>query len=120
VVAAITDEVERQGSHRVSAQALSVDLLGEKEVDARVPVHRIVLFVVLDQAHEIAVLLDHEGGGFIASSRLPAQLRLVGRTPPAGEAGFRLDLGHRSHVSGSQGPQQNSFPWQLGHRASLA
>jgi hypothetical protein len=55
---------------------------------------RLVLLVVLDQAHELALALDRERLLVGAAFGLAAQLRLVGSSPPAQDAGLGLDLGH--------------------------
>src|ERR687893_1762959 len=58
------------------------------------PKIRLVLLVVLDQTHELALPLDRKRLLVVASVGLPTQIRLVRRSPPAGDAGLGLDLGH--------------------------
>jgi hypothetical protein len=61
----------------------------EEDVDARVPVHRVFLLVILDAPGDVAGDIDHqEHARLIASELRRNQLGLLGLTPPPGHRFF--------------------------------
>jgi hypothetical protein len=68
-------------------------MYGKQMGDASTEI-RLVLLVVLDQSHDLALLLYRKRLLVVAPIGLPTQLRLVRRPPPAGDAGLGLDLCH--------------------------
>src|SRR5919109_3568487 len=121
MVASIVDQVARHRADCVGAEALAMDVLGEEEVDAGVLVHRVVLLVVLGEAHDLAVDLDGEGRALVGAGGLRAELVLVRRAPPGGDCGLRLDRRDGQNVVGGQRAQPDPFALELyGRPAALA
>ena len=102
VVAALVDEVVRHRPDGVGAQPLPLHLLRQEEVDARTPVHRILLLVVLDQADHLAVELDRERhDSFVEAARL---------APARDHRRLSLDLLHARQIRVVERPQDDALP----------
>jgi len=89
--------------------------VAETEVDARVTVLLVVLFVELREPDHLAVVHDREGDGVSAPCGERQQLGLFQSGPPLRESGLAGELREPRHVGGGEGPQHHQVPFQL-HR----
>jgi hypothetical protein len=94
MMSSLIDQVAGERSHRVGSKPVPLGLLGNEDVNPRVAKIGLVLLVVLDQTHEFALPFYRKRLIVVAPVGLATQLRLVRRSPPAGDAGLGLDLGH--------------------------
>ena len=103
VVAAVLEEVTRDGTQHVGAQALPHAGDVQRYVDAGVLVVRVALLGVHDEADELAVELDRERGGLVGVTEgVGAQALHVVAGPPLGDAGLQQDLEQAREVGLSE------------------
>ena len=114
-MSALVDEVARERAHGVGSEAAAVGLLGQEQVDPGLAVLRVVHLLVLDEADELAVVLDRESHRLVAAVCLPLEVVAVGRAPPARDSRLGLDLGHALDVVRPQRPEDDELTAQRRH-----
>ena len=83
VVAADLDEVAGEGPESVAAEALALVLGVEEDVEPRMPVVGLVLFMELDRAHDMPGQLDDETHRPVVVEPLVEACLDVTRPPPS-------------------------------------
>ena len=102
--------VQEPGEQADGLGADAAALVGgaEEDVDARVPVHRVFLLVVLDAPGDVAVDLDHEQHARPVTGELRRDvLGFLGLTPPAGHRFLREDSVQQRHVVPAAGTDRD-------------
>src|ERR687898_1614189 len=113
MVATLPEEVAGEQPDRFGAQPLAVAGRGEKDVYARMAIHRVVFLVVLYCADDLPVGLDDEA--FVCHYELIADLFDLIAAPPPDDVGFVSDLKQPLGVLRSTATQQHVLSPQNDH-----
>jgi hypothetical protein len=107
MVASLADQVLRHRPHGFRAEALSLDFLRKEDVDAGVAVHRVVLFVVLDESDHLALELDREDRALVGPGGLARELFQLRLAPRGRDSRLRLDCRNLRDVRRRQRPDHD-------------
>src|SRR5919107_4105025 len=114
MVAALLEEIPGEDPNRFCAQPLAVPGCGEKDVYARMAIHRLIVLAVLDRTDDLPIGLDDEA--IVCLYELLADLLLeVNAAPPPVDFGFVSDLKQPFGVLGAAWTQQHALSLQNEH-----